>query len=250
MNLKNLKEKGSNMKNAVRRAWTYFVAAGVVIFLTSACSSGGTDKPPDTGTPTIPNNVQAVSLSPNVIMLTWSPSNDDVGVAQYEVYVGGVPIVSLPSTTTMFLYSGLTPSVEYCCTVRAVDAAGNESALSDPPACAVTASVADTTPPAAPTGLTDTSSQNKIHLSWVASAEAAGYKVCRDGVFISAVATASFLDVGLNASTRYCYTVTAIDAVGNESAPSDPACITTLAPPPDATIPRVISTSPSRNAPD
>lgn len=127
------------MNNAVRRAWTYFVAAGVVIFLVSACSRGGTDKPPDTGTPTVPTDVQAVSLSPNVIMLTWSPSSDDVGVAQYEVYVGGVPIVSLPSTTTMFLYSGLAPSTDYCCTVRAIDASGNESALSDPPACATTA---------------------------------------------------------------------------------------------------------------
>jgi Bacterial Ig-like domain/Fibronectin type III domain len=135
------------MKNSVRSACIFWMAAGVVIFLVSACSRGGTDKPPDTAAPTVPTNVQATTLSPDVIVLTWSPSSDDAGVTQYEVYVGGVPIVSLPSTTTMFLYSGLTPSTEYCCTVRAIDAAGNESALSDPPACAITTSVADVTLP-------------------------------------------------------------------------------------------------------
>src|SRR5512143_1880884 len=142
----NLRKKGKDMKNAVRRACIFWMATGMCV-LASACSRGGTDTPPDTASPTVPSNVQAVTLSPNVIVLTWNPSSDDAGVTQYEVYVGGVPIVSLPSTTTMFLYSNLTPSTMYYCTVRALDAAGNESALSDPPACATTPPVADASAP-------------------------------------------------------------------------------------------------------
>src|SRR5512143_901886 len=204
----NLRKKGKDMKNAVRRACIFWMATGMCI-LASACSRGGTDTPPDTASPSVPSNVQAVTLSPNVIVLTWNPSSDDAGVTQYEVYVGGVPIVSLPSTTTMFLYSDLTPSTEYCCTVRAIDAAGNESALSDPPACATTTPTADTTAPAVPTGLTGAASQIKIALSWNPSAHASTYNVYQDGVLVGTSTDASYIDTGLAASTPYCYAVTA-----------------------------------------
>jgi methionine-rich copper-binding protein CopC len=234
------------MKKTIRNTLVSWATAGMFIVLLSGC--GGSNTPTDTTAPTIPTDVKAVVLSLNEIMLTWGTANDDVGVAQYEIYVGGYSLVSMASTTTTFLYTGLTPSTEYCCTVRAIDAAGNESALSDPPACAVTASVVDTTPPAAPTGLADTSSQNKIALKWAASAEAVGYKVYRDGVFIGTAQTASYVDTGLNASTPYCYTVTAIDAAGNESAASAPACLSTLAPAVNVTVPTVISTSPANHA--
>jgi len=142
------------------------------------------------------------------------------------------------------LYAGLAPSTEYCCTVKAIDAAGNESAPSAPPACATTA------PLAAPSGLIGSGSQNKIGLSWTASAYAASYKVYRDGALLSTAPTPAFLDSGLNTSTQYCYAVSTVDALGNESPASAPACITTLPPLTDLTIPAVLSTTPLNNAVD
>jgi hypothetical protein len=62
-----------------------------------------------------------------------------------------------------------------------------------------------------------------------------------------AAQTTSFVDSGLNMSTQYCYTVAAVNAAGTESAASAPACITTLAPLPDTTIPAVVSTSPANH---
>jgi hypothetical protein len=104
-------------------------------------------------------------------------------------------------------------------------------------------------PLATPSNITGSGSQSKIGLSWSASAGAAGYRVYRDGIFINFVTTASFLDVGLNASTTYCYSVSAVDAAGNESPLSAPVCITTLALL-DATAPTILSTSPASQAMD
>jgi chitodextrinase len=224
------------------------LVAGLFIVLLSGCGGSSSSDPADTTTPTTPTGVTAAAMSSTEIVLSWGAASDNAGVTAYEIYAGGNHLASVPSTTTTFLYSGLAPSTEYCCTVRAIDAAGNESAPSDPPACATTAQVADTTPPAAPTGLAGSGSQNKIGLSWTAAADAAAYKVYRDAVLAGTVQTVSFLDSGLIASTQYCYTVSAIDAAGNESLASAPACITTLAPLPDLTIPAIISTSPANHA--
>jgi hypothetical protein len=98
--------------------------------------------------------------------------------------------------------------------------------------------------PATPLNITAGASQSKTGLSWTASAGVAGYRVSRDGLFLAFVTTPSFLDVGLNASTQYCYSISAVDAEGNESLPSAPVCLTTLAVL-DAAAPVVLSTSPA-----
>ena len=83
----------------------------------------------------------------------------------------------------------------------------------------------------------------KIQLDWADNSEAdlAGYNVYRSGspgVAVTAanrsaqnVAASDFLDTGLTESTTYYYVVTAVDTSGNESAPSNEASATTLAPP-------------------
>ncbi len=123
---------------------------GAMVFcllIVSGCSNGGsTSTPsPDTLSPTVATDAKAVALSPDSLQLTWGAASDNIGVTKYEIYVGGVLLTSVETTT--FLYKGLTPGTEYCCTVIAVDAAGNESAASDPPACATTPAVNDITLP-------------------------------------------------------------------------------------------------------
>lgn len=86
----------------------------------------------------------------------------------------------------------------------------------------------DTTAPNTPTNLAATAASNsQIDLSWAASTDnvgVAGYKIYRDGTYLKSVTTTSTSDTGLSANTQYCYTVSAYDTAGNESAQSNQAC--------------------------
>jgi chitodextrinase len=100
----------------------------------------------------------------------------------------------------------------------------------------------DTTPPAAPTGLTATAvSSSQINLDWVNNTESdlASYNVYRDGSFVASTTVSSYSDTGLSASTTYYYKVTAVDTSSNESSPSSEASATTqegAAPPAEAPL--------------
>lgn len=87
------------------------------------------------------------------------------------------------------------------------------------------------TAPAAPSGLgTSGATSSSMALAWSAVSGATGYNVYRGGnkVNASAVATTSYTDTGLAASTTYSWTVTALNASG-ESAQSAAATGTTTA---------------------
>jgi hypothetical protein len=81
----------------------------------------------------------------------------------------------------------------------------------------------DTTPPAAPAGLTATPGPGQVTLSWTANGEAdlAGYRVLRDGVQVASLGkVTSYVDSGLLSTRSYSYVVRAVDATGNVSASS------------------------------
>ncbi|MFF3981737.1 fibronectin type III domain-containing protein [Streptomyces sp. NPDC001828] len=82
------------------------------------------------------------------------------------------------------------------------------------------------------------SSATSVHVMWQPSTDnkaVTGYEILRDGTTAKAVpADRSMIDVdGLTASTAYRFTVRALDAAGNRSAPSAPASVTTPAATPD-----------------
>lgn len=92
--------------------------------------------------------------------------------------------------------------------------------------------IAENEPPTVPTGLTQgTVTSTAVTFSWTASTDnvgVTGYDVYRNGVLIkSNVATTSYTDSGLTASTTYSYTVLAKDAAGNKSEQSAPLQVTT-----------------------
>ena len=98
----------------------------------------------------------------------------------------------------------------------------------------------DTTPPAAPTGLSATAGDRTIALDWSDNSEAdlAGYRVYRrnaDGSWPAsplATPTASqWSDGGLTNGVTYTYRVTAGDAAGNQSPPSVVASATPVGAP-------------------
>lgn len=87
----------------------------------------------------------------------------------------------------------------------------------------------DLTPPNAPTGLTATPSDSTVALTWTAATDniaVTAYRVYQGGVLVKSVATTSTSITGLTNFTTYTFTVTAVDAAGNESAPSGPVTAT------------------------
>jgi titin len=78
-------------------------------------------------------------------------------------------------------------------------------------------------------------STTSIDLSWdpVPGANG-GYRIYRDGAFLRSTSATSATNTGLQPSTTYTYTVTAVDGFDQESVPSDPAQATTLSEPPPA----------------
>ena len=103
---------------------------------------------------------------------------------------------------------------------------------------ALKAGIPDTEAPTPPTGLTATAiSGTQIALSWTAATDnvaVTGYRVTRGGSVIATPTGTTYTDNGLLPATTYSYTVTALDAAGNASAPSEPQSATTGAPDLDA----------------
>jgi len=121
-------------------------------------------------------------------------------------------------------------------------AAREDPASSRRPQLIVTyAPVADAGPPVAPTGLTaQATGPTEASLTWNAATDdigVTGYEVYRGGALIATVGNVtSYADSGLSPATTYSYTVRALDAAGNRSAPSDAASVITPASPAVTTV--------------
>lgn len=91
----------------------------------------------------------------------------------------------------------------------------------------------DTTPPTVPSNVTATAvSSTSISVSWTASTDnvgVAGYDVYDGTNKVGTTTGTTLSENSLAASTKYCYTVDAFDAAGNNSGSSTSACATTLA---------------------
>lgn len=188
--------------------------------------------PADTTPPTVPTQLTAQAVSISQINLTWLASTDNVAVASYAVYRNGSKVGT--SSTASYSDTGLTPSTTYTYTVSATDTSGNTSALSAPVSGKT---LADTTPPTAPTNLSGNSaSATTVSLSWSGSTDnvsVAGYNIYR-GTSASALtqvattASTQYTGSNLASGTTYFYAVAAYDAAGNVSALSSTISVTTL----------------------
>ncbi|MCT9929022.1 glycosyl hydrolase family 8 [Planotetraspora sp. A-T 1434] len=192
--------------------------------------SGSTGGGGDTQAPSVPSGLAVSSTTSSSISLSWSASTDNVGVTGYKVYEGST-VVASPSGTSATI-SGLAASSSHTYTVSAVDAAGNESAKSAS-VTGTTTSGGDTQAPSVPTGLAvGTTTSSSISLSWSASTDnvgVTGYKVYEGSTVVASPSGTSATISGLAASSSHTYTVSAVDAAGNESAKSASVTGTTKA---------------------
>ncbi len=199
----------------------------------------------DTTAPSVPTGLNGTGTSLSQTSLNWTASTDNVGVTGYKVYRNGTQVGT--TATASYADSGLAAGASYNYTVSAYDAAGNNSAQTS--AVAVS-TLADTTAPSVPTNLSATAvSSTQVNLSWTASTDnvgVTGYKIYRGGSLLATPAATSYQNTGLTAGTSYSYTVSAVDAAGNESAQSTAAQATTTAP--DTTGPTVSVSAPTNGA--
>ncbi|WP_246223787.1 GEVED domain-containing protein [Fulvivirga kasyanovii] len=82
----------------------------------------------DTQAPTAPGSLTASGITTTSATLSWTASTDNVGVTGYDVYLGGSLVGN--TTSTSYNLTGLTASTSYTASVRAKDAAGNQSTAS------------------------------------------------------------------------------------------------------------------------
>jgi chitinase len=190
--------------------------------------TGGGGGGGDTQGPTAPANLRATATTTSSITLAWNASTDNVGVTGYDVLLGGNRIGG--GAGTNFTATGLAANTNYNFTVRAKDAAGNLSGLSNP-VTARTQAGGDTQAPTAPSNLRATIvTSSSIALEWNASTDnigVAGYEVFQNGVSLGGGAATNLTVTSLAPATSYSFSVRARDAAGNVSALSNQATATT-----------------------
>ncbi|TRX38676.1 T9SS type A sorting domain-containing protein [Flavobacterium sp. ZT3R18] len=184
----------------------------------------------DTVAPTAPTALAATGTTTTGTNLSWTASTDNVGVTGYDVYQNGVLKTTVTGTT--YAVTGLTPTTTYNFTVKAKDAAGNISVVSNTAAVTTLTPVVDTTAPTAPTALaaagTTTTTTN---LSWTAATDnvaVTGYDVYQGATLKATVTGTTYTVTGLTAATAYTFSVKAKDAAGNISVASNVVNVTTL----------------------
>jgi chitodextrinase len=259
--------RSGNYVTEVAASSTTFVDSGLspsatYTFSVSATDTAGNESLPSAGAtattqacaentpPTTPTGLTATPLDCTSVTLNWNASFDvgASGVRGYRILRNGVFVTEVAAPTTTYLDAGLSEGHTYSYHVSAKDRSDNESAESDE-AIATLVPCNDTTPPSAPTGLAAlTVNCSQVSLSWTASTDLGGsgvrgYRILRNGVFVTEVpaANTTFLDAGLSPSLAYSYVITAKDRSNNESTGSNAAAVTT--PPCDIRTPPSVPTA-------
>jgi hypothetical protein len=111
--------------------WQFIPAAGMSF---TDAGSHGCRGVPDTQAPSAPGNLRATPKGPKRVNLAWAGSADNVGVAGYEVWrapAHGALVRVGTTNATRSVDSTVTGRRHYRYQVRARDAAGNVSAMSN-----------------------------------------------------------------------------------------------------------------------
>lgn len=193
----------------------------------SAASNVASARTLDGSPPTAPGNLQGSAVGSARISLTWTAASDpESGIARYVVYRNGSAIAQ--TTSTGYTDEGLTPDTQYGYEVSAVNNANDEGSRAGP----IQVRTLGEPPPDPPRNLSASAvSATAIDLSWSPPADpsgVAGYRVYRSGSLVASPTGTTYRDTGLTSYTQYQYYVTAVNAGGDESGPSNTVSQRTL----------------------
>ena len=184
--------------------------------------------------PPVPGRLVVTTQSPSEIALSWIPAPPAGRTLAYELLRGDVRVVL--SEETRAVDRNLKSGTRYCYSVRTVDVAAGQTSA---PCASVCTRTLDTSAPTPPLGVKVTARPGNVaELSWSPSTDDVGvtaYEVFRAEERVASVEGTVARDERLTPGKEYCWKVTALDAAGNRSAASDPACATLL----DTTPPTV-----------
>ncbi len=169
--------------------------------------------------PTTVTDLTIISRTDTLLLLSWKPSSDNVGVVGYKVFRDNIEIGT--SDNTSYSDDNLVPGRQYTYTVIAYDASGNLSNES----ATLYASTIEMEAPSSPmnveySDVTDSS----VTLSWDASEDnvkVEGYRVYRDKIEIGITTDTRYIDTSVEKGNVYTYMVKAFDPSGNLSEESN-----------------------------
>lgn len=184
-------------------------------------NANGNPKPsPATGASALP-------VSQTVVELTWvnnpAPTSNETAFEIYRSKTSGGPyqlIKIAPAESTSFQDSALSPNTAYFYVVRAINNTGASAASNE----ASTKTLVDNTAPTPPGNVVYAgSTPTSVSLRWFPSTDNIGikrYDVYINGVKHYSTTNTEFTANNLDANKWYAFTVRAVDASGNLSAPS------------------------------
>ena len=182
----------------------------------------------DTEAPTVPTNITVNRVTGYSIEFSWDPSQDNVGVQKYSIYIDDSWAGDQPSNS--YTAFGLQPDTEYSIAVRAFDAAGNFSPLSE--SITQRTGAPDSEAPTVPSGLTAVEVTEKtISLQWEPSTDNVGvseYQVYVNNEVRERSSSTRETIAQLQPGLDYDISVSATDEAGNESARSEEITVTTV----------------------
>lgn len=196
----------------------------------------------DTTAPSAPTGLSATP-SGTTVSLNWNDNDSSEGVSYYNVYRSTTSGFSVGSsykigTATASAYSdtGRSQGTTYYYKVTAVDDSDNESSASSQ----ASATIADTTAPSAPTGVSCTTTSSTVSLDWSDNASSdgvssyniyrsttSGFTASSSNKIKSGQTSSSYTNSSLSSSTTYYYKITAVDSSSNESSTSSQKTCTT-----------------------
>lgn len=185
----------------------------------------------DTTPPTI-STITTGTINQNGGSVSWNTSEGSDSQVEYGLttsYGQSTSINSSLVTSHSVVVSGLNASTTYHYRVKSRDAAGNLATSGDN--VFTTQAQPDTTPPTQPMSLSaPLVSSNEVDLNWNASSDniaVTDYRIYRNNVQIGTSVSTGYRDTTTVQLTAYSYSVSAVDAAGNESIRSDALTVTT-----------------------
>lgn len=148
----------------------------------------------------------SVSSTATSVTLMWSPVRN---ATAYQILRNGVVIASTMAAN--FIDTGLQSSSTFSYSVRAMQGSVLSIATPDKIASTLQSTLL------APTELRAVAGDSRVSLQWLASTNASGYKIYRDGLLLSTSASTSYVDLTAMLGVTYQYTVSATNSSGESS---------------------------------